>query len=450
MGDGFAGSNGEGGDRGRDRGSGHHENPSEIWDGSFRKALELHGRSGPRVKWYFIWARGFAAFLSGKPLQGAGREEVEGYLAKLSSSRKIEHWQVEQAADALKILLGSVFGQEWARTIRIPAPPPPPDVPLPVGDDPIDRLRYSLRCRRYSGRTEDSYVFWVKRFLAYCGDGGIDQNARAVRAFLERLVVAEQMSSATQWQALNALVYYFKHVIGDPIGDLGDFQRSKRPRRIPVVLSREEVRRLLDAVEDSYRLPAALLYGSGLRLMEALRLRVKDVDLQRRQISVRDGKGQKDRVTVLPARWCERLKLHLEEVRRIHARDLELGYSGATFWPALERKYPAAPREWAWQYVFPALRLSVDPTGKTRRHHVHETALQRAVRYAAREADIAKPVGCHTLRHCFATHLLESGADIRTVQELLGHSDVATTMIYTHVLNRPGLVVRSPLDAEEP
>jgi integron integrase len=326
-------------------------------------------------------------------------------------------------------------------------PPPPPDVPLPKGDDPVERLRYAIRCRRYSIRTEESYVFWANRFLAFCRDGGVGQDADAVRAFLERLVIVEQMSASTQGQALNALVFFFKHVVGTPFGDLGEFQRSKRPRKLPVVLGREEVRRLLDAVGTEYRLPVALLYGGGLRLMEVLRLRVKDIDLDRRQISVRDGKGQKDRVTVLPERWRERLAAHLAEIRKVHVRDLELGYAGTTFWPALERKYPGAPREWAWQYVFPASRLCVDPaTGKTRRHHLHETALQRAVRYAARKADIAKPVGCHTLRHCFATHLLESGADIRTVQELLGHSDVSTTMIYTHVLNRPGLAVRSPED----
>jgi len=287
----------------------------------------------------------------------------------------------------------------------------------------------------------------VNHFLAFCREAGVERDADSVRAFLERLVMADQMSASTQGLALNALVFYFKHVVGTPLGDLGDFQRSKQSRKLPTVLSREEVRRLLDAVEATYRLPVALLYGGGLRLMEALRLRVKDIDLDRRQISVRDGKGQKDRMTVLPERWRERLASHLADVRTLHARDLELGYAGTTFWPALERKYPGAPREWAWQYVFPASRLYVEPaTGKTRRHHLHESALQRAVRYAARKADIAKPVGCHTLRHCFATHLLESGADIRTVQELLGHSDVSTTMIYTHVLNRPGLAVRSPED----
>jgi len=432
---------------GDDFDEGHHGASLEPWAAQFRNAFSLQGRPESRLKWYLIWARRFAACLSGRPLHLATRNDAEGFLTTLASSPGVSAWQVEQATDALTILLGSVFGQEWARTIRIPAPPPPFDVPFPKGDEPADRLRYAIRCRRYSVRTEESYVFWMHRFLAFCRDAGIGQDADSVRAFLERLVMAEQMSASTQGLALNALVFYFKHVVGTPFGDLGEFQRSKRPRKLPVVLSREEVRRLLDAVEVPYRLPTALLYGAGLRLMEGLRLRVKDVDLDRRQIAVRDGKGQKDRVTVLPERWRERVAAHLAEVRTLHARDLEHGYAGTTFWPALERKYPGAPREWAWQYVFPASRLYVEPaTGKTRRHHLHESALQRAVRYAARKADIAKPVGCHTLRHCFATHLLESGADIRTVQELLGHSDVSTTMIYTHVLNRPGLAVRSPED----
>ena len=426
---------------------GHHGALPEPWASPFRKALALRGRPDSKMEWYLIWARRFAACLAGRPLHLATRNDAEGFLTTLASSPGINPWQVEQATDALTILLGSVFGQEWARAIQIPAAPPPPDVPLPKGNEPAEQLRYAIRCRRYSVRTEESYVFWVNRFLAFCRDGGIGQDADSVRAFLERLVMAERMSASTQGQALNALVFYFKHVVGTPFGGLGEFQRSKRPRKLPVVLSREEVRRLLDAVDAPYRLPTALLYGGGMRLMEALRLRVKDIDLDRRQISVRDGKGQKDRMTVLPERWRERLVAHLADVRMLHARDLELGYAGTTFWPALERKYPGAPREWAWQYVFPASRLCVDPaTGKARRHHLHETVLQRAIRQAARKADIAKPVGCHTLRHCFATHLLETGADIRTVQELLGHSDVSTTMIYTHVLNRPGLAVRSPED----
>jgi integron integrase len=223
-----------------------------------------------------------------------------------------------------------------------------------------------------------------------------------------------------------------KNVLGQPFGDLGDFKKSRRPKNL----------------EEPHRLPAALLYGSGLRLLEALQLRVKDVDFDRRQIQVHDGKGRKDRVTVLPDRWRERLAAQLVRVKRIYEGDIAAGYAGSTFGPGLERKFPKAPREWGWQYVFPAARLCVEPvTGRTRRHHLHETALQRAVKAAALRIGIAKPVGCHTHRHCFATHLLESGSDIRTVQELLGHSDVQTTMIYTHVLNRPGLAVRSPEDA---
>ena len=233
----------------------HRGAPPESWAAPFRKALSLRGRPESRLKWYLIWARRFAACLSGRPLHLATRNDAEGFLTTLASSPGIAAWQVEQATDALTILLGSVFGQEWARTIRIPAPPPPPDVPLPKGDEPVERLRYAIRCRRYSVRTEESYVFWVNRFLAFCRDGGVEQDADAVRAFLERLVIAEQMSASTQGQALNALVFHFKHVVGTPFGDLGEFQRSKRPRKLPVVLSREEVRRLLDAVDAAVSSP---------------------------------------------------------------------------------------------------------------------------------------------------------------------------------------------------
>jgi Phage integrase, N-terminal SAM-like domain/Phage integrase family len=327
----------------------HRGAPPESLAESFRNALGLRGRPDSKFKWYLIWARRFAAYLVDRPIHLATHDDAEGFLTTLASSPRISGWQVEQATDALTILLGSVFGQEWARTIRIPDTPPPPGIPLPKGDEPAERLRYAIRCRRYSVHTEESYVFWVNRFLAFCRDGGVEQDADSVRAFLEHLVMSERMSASTQGLALNALVFHFKHVVGAPIGDLGEFQRSKRPRKLPVVLGREEVRRLLEAVNDAYRLPLALLYGGGMRLMEALRLRVKDIDLDRRQISVRDGKGQKDRVTILPDRWRERLAAHLAEVRKTHVRDLELCYAGTTFWPALERKYPGAPREWAWQ-----------------------------------------------------------------------------------------------------
>jgi integron integrase len=421
--------------------------PEEEWVPPFRRALTLHGRPGDRHKWYIVWARRFARRIGGRTLREATSKDVEEFLATLSTSPGIAPWQTDQAADSLRILIGSVFGQDWGRSIHPHALPPPSDIPVPEGDDPQERLRYVIRCRNYSERTGKSYAFWVERFLSFCREAGVEAGADSVRAFLERLVISRDVSSSTQAQALNALTFYFRKVLGRPLGDLGEFRKSRRAKRLPVVLSREEVRRLLDELDDAHRLPAALLYGSGLRLLEALRLRVKDIDFDRRQIRVHDGKGQKDRVTVLPDRWRERLAAHLSSVRKTYEGDLAAGYAGATFGPGLERKYPNAPREWAWQYVFPATRLSVEPvTGRTRRHHLHETALQRAVRAAALRIGIPKPVGCHTLRHCFATHLLESGSDIRTVQELLGHSDVATTMIYTHVLNRPGLAVRSPED----
>jgi integron integrase len=421
--------------------------PEEEWVQPFRRALTLHGRPGDRHKWYIVWARRFARRIGRGGVREATRKDVEEFLATLSTSPGIAPWQTDQAADSLRILIGSVFGQDWGRSVQTPAPPPPSDIPVPEGDDPLERLRYVIRCRNYSERTGKSYAFWMERFLSFCREGEVEPGSDAVRAFLERLVISCDVSASTQAQALNALAFCFRHVLGRPLGDLGEFRKSRRPKKLPVVLSREEVRRLLDVLDDAHRLPAALLYGAGLRLLEALRLRVKDIDFERRQIRVHDGKGQKDRVTVLPDRWRDRLAAHLSVVRKTYEGDLAAGYAGATFGPGLERKYPNAPREWAWQYVFPATRLSVEPvTGKTRRHHLHETALQRAVKAAAVRIGIPKPVGCHTLRHCFATHLLESGADIRTVQELLGHSDVATTMIYTHVLNRPGVAVRSPDD----
>jgi integron integrase len=312
----------------------------------------------------------------------------------------------------------------------------------------LERLRELIRCKHYSIRTEQSYFHWVRRFLAFHRDLPADRLAEPeISAFLTHLAVHGRVSSSTQNQALNALVFFFRHVLHRRLDSPFELVRAKRPRRLPAVLSREEVRALLAGLSGDYLLMAQLLYGSGLRLMEVLRLRVKDLDFGLRRIVVRDGKGAKDRATMLPDTLIPALREHLERVRRIHQTDLAAG-AGSVYLPyALQRKYPGAAREWKWQYVFPSDRLSPDPRGgETRRHHADPSALQKEVRRAVRAAGISKPAGCHTLRHSFATHLLESGYDIRTVQELLGHADVNTTMIYTHVLGRGGLAVKSPID----
>jgi integron integrase len=312
----------------------------------------------------------------------------------------------------------------------------------------LDRLRARIRTRHYSIRTEQAYADWARRFLAFHADVPVDRLAEAeISSFLTHLAVRERVAASTQNQALNALVFFFRNVLHRELDSAFRFLRAKRPRRLPTVLSREEVRALLGRLSGQHLLMAQLLYGGGLRLMEVLRLRVKDLDFDLGRILVRDGKGFKDRATVFPDCLRGPLQDHLQRVRRIYEADLERGAGGVFLPYALERKYPSAACEWKWQYVFPSDRLSADPrTGRIRRHHADESGLQKEVKRAARAAGIPKPVGCHTLRHSFATHLLESGSDIRTVQELLGHSDVTTTMIYTHVLGRGGLGVKSPLD----
>jgi integron integrase len=309
-------------------------------------------------------------------------------------------------------------------------------------------VRDAVRRLHYSPRTEETYVQWIKRFIYFSGKrhpAGL--GAAEVTAFLNYLSRERAVAAATQNQALSALLFLYREVIGKPLPWLDELDRARGPKRVPTVLTRAEVERLLSCMRASKWLMASLLYGSGLRLRECLKLRVKDVDFGYRQIVVRDGKGAKDRVTMLPASLVEPLKLHLARVRRLHERDLTRGHSDVELPHALARKYPRAPREWGWKFVFPSHKLSVDPrTGAIRRHHVYENFLVRGLKAAVREAGIAKHVSCHTLRHSFATHLLEAGYDIRTVQELLGHADVSTTMIYTHVLNKGGRGVASPLD----
>jgi len=407
---------------------------------AFERAARLSGIPEEKITWHVRWVRRFSAFLKGKPLHAAERYDAEAFIATLATSSRIEPWQIRQAIDSVKLLLTAVLGKVWVdpRTV-------------PQGDSLDDRLgplRTACRARHYSPRTESAYEHWVRRFLVHQATRAVGLlDSEAAKTFLERLVITDRVAASTQAQALNALAFWFAEVLGKDMGDLGDFEKSKRPKVLPVVLTRNEVRQLLAALDGDCGLMAGLLYGAGLRLMELVQMRVKDVDLETRQIVVRRGKGQKDRLTILPERYRSPVAAHLEGVHHTWEADLARNYAGATFPPGLEHKYPKAPREWPWQYVFPASRLCVEQqTGNTRRHHLDETVLQRAVKAAARRAGIVKPATCHTLRHSFATHLLESGADIRTVQELLGHSDVSTTMIYTHVLNRPGLAVRSPAD----
>jgi len=318
----------------------------------------------------------------------------------------------------------------------------------PGGPRLLDQVRGRLRLKHYSLRTEQAYLYWIRRYVrAWLPRHPAELDGAAVEAFLTGLATRDNVAASTQNQALAALLFLYREVLGIELPWMENVVRAKRPRRLPVVLSRAQVVRLLERLSGREALMAGLLYGSGLRLMECARLRVKDVDLERNELTIRDGKGGKDRMTVLPGALREALLRQLAEVRLLHSRDLACGLGRVHLPHALARKYPNAAAEPGWQYVFPATRISVDPRdGVRRRHHIDEKVLQSAVRRAAREAGFDKPVTPHTLRHCFATHLLESGADIRTVQELLGHKDVATTQIYTHVLNRGALGVLSPLD----
>ena len=316
----------------------------------------------------------------------------------------------------------------------------------------LDRVRHAIRTRHYSYRTEEAYVGWVRRFILFHRKRHpAEMGQPEIERFLTGLAVEQRVASSTQNQALAALLFLYREVLQVEVGWLETLVRAKRPQRLPTVLTRAEVAALLAELTGRARTMAMLLYGGGLRLMECHRLRVKDLDFERREIAVRDGKGGKDRVTMLPGCLVGALHEHLRAVQALHRRDLEAGFGRVMLPDALARKTPNADRDWPWQWVFPASKLSSDPrTGLCRRHHLHESVLQRAIHVAARAAGLGKPVGPHTLRHCFATHLLEAGYDIRTVQELLGHHDVATTMIYTHVLNRGGRAVESPADRLAP
>jgi integron integrase len=312
----------------------------------------------------------------------------------------------------------------------------------------LEQVRHYIRLKHYSIRTEEAYVQFIKRFILFHRKRHpLGMGPEQIRQYLSHLANVGRVAASTQNQALSALLFLYREVLNVELPFIDGIERAKRPVRVPVVLTREECDKIISQLSGIYKLMAELLYGSGLRLMECVRLRVKDVDFGYKQITIRDGKGEKDRRTVLPLLLIDRLQHQLARAKLLHEEDLQRGF-GRVYLPyALARKYPNAATEWAWQWVFPANNLSVDPrSGMTRRHHTSEDMLQSRVKEAARRAVIAKRVSCHTFRHSFATHMLEDGYDIRTVQELLGHSNVKTTQIYTHVLNRGGHGVKSPLD----
>ncbi len=425
-------------------------------------------------RWYVSHVEELITAFDGRNLKSISCGELTGYLRKLISSSGIPGWILRQKVDAIRLLLVDLVQSRhalevewnyWAEAVVDALPRQHPATARETSPERVVRYRTDsvsdpasraevvkmiriLRTQHYSIRTEAAYRDWVLRFLAFTEKSTAELGSEDVNAFLTYLAVERQVSSSTQRQALNALSFFFKHVLERELSLQEGFRPAKRTRRLPVVLSREEVKRLLNRLEGTHHLMAGLLYGTGMRLMELVRLRVQDIDFARQLIVVHDGKGRKDRVVPLPQTYTDSLRDHLAQRRRLFVSDCQAGPVHVFLPDALARKYSNASSEWIWQYVFASARISQDPrSGQRRRHHIHERTLQVAISRAAKEAGIPKRVNCHALRHSFATHLLEAGYDIRTVQELLGHADVSTTMIYTHVLNKPGLPpVVSPAD----
>ena len=416
----------------------------------FQKFLLSRGFAPPKnVPFYANWVSKFIAFSN-------RHEELnhdllfEKFLDKLKSQTNTADWQIKQARDAVRLYLTHFMAERKAAL-----QPTKPQKGRGITDFSrvIEDMRKAIRIKHYSYSTERTYVDWAKRFFDYTlkakkkdiTSSGLDSSD--VRDYLSYLAMKRHVSSSTQNQAFNALLFLFRDILKIPIDDLSQTVRAKRGQKLPVVLSVEEVKEIFEHIEGTNLLILQLLYGSGLRLMELARLRVKDIDFSANLILVRNSKGDKDRTTMLPESVTASLRSHLERVKAIHEKDLASGY-GEVFLPdALERKYPNAAKEWGWQYVFPSSKLSVDPrSGKIRRHHINEKTVQNAVKEAVQKAGIAKHASVHTLRHSFATHLLMNGVNVREIQNLLGHKHLETTMIYTHVIRDMVSAPRSPLD----
>jgi integron integrase len=459
---------------------------SRFWDSYIEKTRAYHIKPAA-VRWHVKHAEAYIKAHQAKRLAEHGPADVDAYLNAKGRSRRLQDWQFAQLVRALQVLFVDMVKAPWAaefpwrhwmesaRALEPEHPTTARDTGASTAElnkaaercdgkskeqalskkfyahfpQHAERLVSEVRVRQYSIRTEQSYLAWLARFARhYEMKDPATLTGDHVGAYLEHLVVRQRVSASTQSQALNALVFFYKQVLKQDSIEIGNFAHSKKPRRLPVVLTRQEVAGLLGRLDHRVaRLMAGLLYGCGLRLMECVRLRVQDVDFGYQRIHIRNTKGGKDRIVPLPQKLNEALREQIRHVEKLHQEDLACGLGSVYLPDALARKYPNAEKELKWQYLFPASKVSTDPrSGKTRRHHLHENNLQRYIRHAGTESGLQKLVNCHALRHSFATHLLESGHDIRTVQELLGHADVSTTMIYTHVLNRPGITVASPFD----
>ena len=430
-------------------------------------------------RWYVKRVENFIKAQNGRKIKGLSGQDIQRYFEMIGRHQRLPGWQFYQCIDAIRILYcdqlktGAAQDVDWnywlgsARQLEIDHPTTArqlsPDelsyIKERKDDGPLNQTRQThhdllvrftteIRRRGYAYRTEQSYEQWICRFILFCKNVSPETvGSHEVRAYLEYLVIRRHVSASTQNQALNALAFLFKQVLGKELGELETFARSKRPKTLPVVLSCAEVGALLMRLDGLHKLIASLLYGTGMRLLECLRLRVQDIDFDYQRIHIHRAKGGKDRYVPLPATLVDALRKQIDTVQAIHAEDLAAGYGEAILPDALGRKYPNAGRELKWQFLFPSGRLAVDPYGGAiRRHHLHQSAMQKAVKRAAMASRINKRINCHTLRHSFATHLLEANYDIRTVQELLGHADVSTTMIYTHVLQRGAGATLSPLD----
>jgi len=461
---------------------------SRFWD-NFIYKTKAYGIKPEFTRWYVRHAERYIKSKPGMRLAQHMPHDVENYLQAKGDMSRLEDWQYKQAIISIKILFVDLVKVAWAKQfpwdeyIEHAESLPNSHATLARDYQPVDmdvitqgllaknnkssrmfqqvfvkypshiqNLIKKIRLKYYSIRTEQAYLDWLLRYIIFHSmKDPATLSESAISKFLEHLVFQRKVAASTQSQALNALVFFYKSVLGVELSDSIVFAKSKKPKRLPVVLSPVEVSRLLRNIKHpTQRLMANLLYGCGMRLLECIRLRVQDIDFDYQKIMVRQAKGGKDRVVPIPKKLINQLKEHIKEVKEQHDTDLEEGYGSVYMPDALARKYSNAEKEFRWQYVFPSSSISKDPRSKAiRRHHVHERGLQRYIKKSAEEIGLTKRVTSHTLRHSFATHLLENGYDIRTVQELLGHADVSTTMIYTHVLNKPGVTVTSPLDMLE-